>query len=64
MNAKTSPAVKQALADAIAQVSRDPAVQEQLTRQGLVPDNRQLKVFDEYIAREMDKFNKILKATP
>ena len=28
----------------------------------LVPDNRQLQAFDEYIAREMDKFNKILKA--
>jgi len=62
MNARTTPEMKQALAGLIAQVSRDPSVQEQLTRQGLVPENRQLGAFDQYIAREMDKFNKILKA--
>ncbi len=64
MNSKTSPEIKQALAASIAQVSRDPAVQEQLARQGLVPDDRQLEAFDAYIEREMGKFNKILKNNP
>ncbi|MCD0502722.1 tripartite tricarboxylate transporter substrate binding protein [Bordetella petrii] len=62
MNARTASQVKQKLADIIAKVSQDPAVREQLTRQGLVPENRRLGEFDTYIAREMDKFNKILKA--
>lgn len=64
MSAKTSPEIKQALAQVIAQVNEDPAVKELLTRQGLVPENRQLGVFDTHIASEMDKFNKLLKATP
>lgn len=64
MNAKTSPAIKQALANVIAQINRDPAVQTVLTRQGLVPESRQLGAFDTYIASEMDIFNKLLKANP
>lgn len=64
MSAKTSPAVKQALAHVIAQINRDPAVLDVLTRQGLMPESLQLGAFDHYIAGEMNKFNKLLQANP
>lgn len=64
MSAKTSPDAKQALAKVIAQVSQDPAVNQLLTHQGLIPESRQLGAFDTYIASEMEKFNKLLKANP
>lgn len=62
MNSKTPDAVKKAISDAIVQINADPAVQEQLSKQGLVPETKVLGEFDQYIAKEMDKFSKILKS--
>jgi len=61
MNAKTSPQMKQYLAEQLRQVSANPQVIGKLEQQGLTMQTLALDKFDTYIAREIDKFRKILK---
>lgn len=63
MNSKTDEAVKQELAGHIAAVSQDPDVVKWLKDQGLTPQTKTLKDFDDYIAAEITKFGKILSTS-
>ena len=60
MNAKTDPAVKQALAAQIAEVNKDPEIRQWLEGQGLTTRTETLQAFDAYIASEISKYGKIL----
>lgn len=62
MNAKTSPQMKQYLAEQIRQASASPQVIGKLEQQGLTMQTLALEKFDAYIAQEIDKFRKILKS--
>lgn len=61
MNAKTAPEVKQYIAEQISDINMDPAVRKKLEQQGLVPEKLLLKDFDQYIAGEIAKYDRIIE---
>lgn len=62
MSSKTAQSVKEKLARELSEINKDPDVQKQLIRQGLVPETKVLGEFDQYIAKEITKFGKIIKS--
>lgn len=60
MNAKTDDSVKQAVAEHIAEINKDPEVIAWLENQGLTTQTKTLKEFDDYIESEISKYGKIL----
>ncbi len=63
MNAKTEPSVKQAIAEHIAEINKDPEVVKWLETQGLATQTKTLQEFDDYIASEISKYGKILNTS-
>lgn len=63
MNAKSGEEFKRTLAGHITEINKDPDVIKWLESQGLVPQTKTLKEFDDYIASEIGKFGKILSTS-
>ncbi|MGB6104077.1 MAG: tripartite tricarboxylate transporter substrate binding protein [Pusillimonas sp.] len=63
MSAKTADDAKRIVADHIVEINKDPDVIGRLESQGLVPQTKTLKEFDDYIESEISKFGKILSTS-